>query len=222
MWLLKATVLEAVSGFENAWLPALSFHLWHVPDTPHSVDKHNRKTCRALVVTSCFFFGDDDHYQLASFHLWMLFNGAVFKQVTFNPSTAPCPAPVRHLTAAESSDTLACPHHLGNVPGCEVLPGNRLFRPWSKLGSFFNLNLLLVSLQQPVSSFRDRFAVVHQLTNGWYCICRNFYQISLASSALRSALSIDTIPNTCTLGSINRTSRAEIFSFSGPSVRVLS
>jgi len=88
------------------------------------------------------FLGGDDHDQLASFHLRMLFNGAVFEQVTFDPlQQLHAQLLMRHLTAAESQG------YLGPVPITQetyqvaefylVIP---FFRPWTKL-DFFYLNL---------------------------------------------------------------------------------
>ena len=77
-------VLEAISRFQEALSRAtLSFHLWHVRIL--RIQLINITARPAVPFWSLLLFGGDDHDQLASFHLRMLFNGAVFEQVSFNP-----------------------------------------------------------------------------------------------------------------------------------------
>ncbi|MNN36459.1 hypothetical protein D3C81_1503580 [compost metagenome] len=58
-----------------------------------------------------FLFGGDDHHQLASFQLRMLFDGTVFGEVLFDPLQQFHPQLlVSHLTTTESK------RYLGLVP----------------------------------------------------------------------------------------------------------
>ncbi len=99
-------------------------------------------------------FRGDDHDQLASFHLRMLFDRTVLEQVLFNPLEEFHPQLlVGHLTAAESQG------YLGPVPITQetyqvaqfylVIP---FLRPWTKL-DFFYLNLLLVFFAAAICFF---------------------------------------------------------------------
>lgn len=47
-------VLDAVSSFRNRLAAPLLVFIFGMFGTPHSVDKHNQKACRALVITSSF------------------------------------------------------------------------------------------------------------------------------------------------------------------------
>ena len=103
-------VLEAIRCFQEALgSAAFGFHLWHVRIL--RIQLINITARPAVPWWLFLLFGCDDHDQLASFHLRMLFDRAVFEQVTFNPPQQLHPQLlVGHLTAAESQG------YLGPVP----------------------------------------------------------------------------------------------------------
>jgi len=95
-------VLETGSGFQETFsCTAFGFHLWHVRIL--RIQLINITARPAVPWWLFLLFGGDDHDKLASFHLRVLLNGAVFSEVTFNPlQQLHAQLLMRHLTTAES------------------------------------------------------------------------------------------------------------------------
>lgn len=95
-------VLDAIRGFQKPLsCTTFSLHLWHVRIL--RIQLINITARPAVPWWLFLLFRGDDHDQLASFHLRMLFDGAVFEQVLFNPlQQLHTQLLVGHLTTAES------------------------------------------------------------------------------------------------------------------------
>ena len=95
-------VLDTVSSFQKPLSSTtFSLHLWHVRIL--RIQLINITARPAVPWWLLLLFRGDDHDQLASFHLRMLFDGTVFRKVSFNPlQQFHTQLLVGHLTAAES------------------------------------------------------------------------------------------------------------------------
>ena len=95
-------VLEAIRRFQEALRSAtFGFHLWHVRIL--RIQLINITARPAVPWWLLLLFRGDDHDQLASFHLRMLFDGPVFDEVSFNPlQQFHTQLLVGHLTTTES------------------------------------------------------------------------------------------------------------------------
>ncbi|MNE83187.1 hypothetical protein D3C80_1799800 [compost metagenome] len=106
MALESVLVLDAVSRFqETLGCTAFGFHFWHVRIL--RIQLINITARPAVPWWLFLFLGCDDHDQLASFHLRMLFDRTVFHEVTFNPlQQFHTQLLVGHLTTAKSQGNL--------------------------------------------------------------------------------------------------------------------